>query len=370
MMNASGSRRSVILGVQLKKARELLQLNPDEVAQEINVCSEDLLSWEEERRGPTLNQLEELARLYGREIDYFLRETPDPPTHIEFRGKPGQSLVQLPKETKIVLARFEELCRTALELEILLNKRREVRLPRFSKSDLPKKVAQNLRKQFNVGDKALPDLRDRLDGEGVRIFELPVPEDTFSGFSFWHAEYGPCILLNANELKGRRNFTLAHELGHLLYNHGSSLCYIPAKFDESAQGLEDNANQVAIELLLPESGVVEDFKKRNLSRTPSEKALAPIAYYRWGVSIQALGYRLENLDLIEKGHIDNLFETKPHIRGKKGPRTPTWEKRLGKRFIENSFEAYQRGIISIGKLSQSLGITVRQAIEKIEQKSK
>lgn len=369
-MNASESRNSVILGVQLKKARELLQLKPEEAAHEMNVSLQDLFSWEEERTRPTLTQLEELARLYGREIDYFLRETPDPPTHIEFRGKPGLSLVQLPKETKMVLARFDELCRTAFEFEILLNKKREVKLPKVARSDPPKTAAQSLRKQFNVGDKPLPNLRDRLEDEGVRIFELPVSEDIFSGFSFWHAKYGPCILLNANELTGRRNFSLAHELGHLIYNHGSSLCYIPAKFGEIAEVLENNTNQVAIELLLPESGIVEDFKKRHLSRTPSVKDLAPIAYSKWGVSIQALGYRLENLHLIEKGHIDNLFEIKPHIRGKKGPRTPTWEKRLGKRFIENSFEAYQRGIISIGRLSQSLGITIRQAIEKIEQKSK
>jgi Zn-dependent peptidase ImmA (M78 family)/transcriptional regulator with XRE-family HTH domain len=367
MIDGSESKQSIIVGTQLQRARELLQLTPEEAAREININPQDIIDWEQGKSKPHLRHLEALAKLYGREIDYFLRDTPAPPEKIEFRGKPGQSLRNLSKEAKIVLARFDELCRTALEFESLLSKRREVRLPRFNESDPPDVVARSMRRKFDVGDKPLPDLRNHLEEQGVRVFELPVPEDFFSGFSFWHPEYGPCILLDAKESKGRRNFTLAHELAHLVYTHGSSLCYIPIKFGELT-GLEFKANQVAVELLLPESGILEDFRKRNLPRAPSEKDLAPIAYYKWGVSIQALGYRLENLELIEKGHINTLFETKlQYYRGKKGPRTPGWEKQLGKRFVETSIEAYQKGLISIGKLAHALQIPIEKAMDKVEQ---
>ncbi len=370
-MKSPESKKSLIIGPQLKKARELFQLTPEEVAQEMNVNSQDIVSWEKEQSKPNLKQLDGFAKLYGRDIDYFLRETPPSPENIEFRGKPELSLKNLPKEAKIVLARFDDLCRTALEFENFLNKRRQVKLLRFKETDPPKTIAQSLRNKLNVGDKPLSGLRNILENEGVRIFELPVSEEVFSGFSFWHTEYGPCILLNAKELRGRRNFTLAHELAHLLYNHGSSLCYIPLKFSKVQRGIEYKANQVAVELLLPESGVVEDFKKRNLSSTPSENELAQMAYYKWGVSIQALGYRLENLDLIKRGYTDTLLETKPpYFRGKKGPRTPGWERQLGKQFVETSIEAYKKGIISVGKLASSLGITVRKTIETIERKNK
>lgn len=370
MMNNLNPKGKLVFGLQLQQARKLMQLTPEEVAQEINVESQDIVSWEEEKTRPSLKQLEALAELYGRAIDYFLRETPAPPEKIEFRGKPGQSLKGLPKETKIVLSRFDELCRTALEFENLLSKKREAKLPTFKESESPKRVAQTLREKFNVGNKPLADLRGRLEDEGVRIFELPVPEDAFSGFSFWHQEYGPCILLNANEQKGRKNFTLAHELSHLLYNHVSGLCYIPLRLSEVRRGTEYKANQFAIELLLPDSSVTEDFKRRNLSRRPSEKELVKMAYYKWNVSIQALGYRLEKLGLIESGHTDTLWELKPqYFRGKKGRRPPKWEKQLGKQFAGTAFEAYQKGLISIGKLAQGLGITVREAMREIEKRS-
>lgn len=367
MMNNLESKKSLIIGSQLKKARELLQLTSEEVALEINVNTQDIVNWEKELSKPNLKQLEGLAKVYGREMDYFLRETPVPPEKIEFRGKPGQSLRDLSKETKLVLARFDELCRTALEFESSLNKKREVKIPHFKDTTPPKIIAQNLRNKFNVGDKPISELRNILENEGVRIFELPVPEEVFSGFSFWHTEYGPCILLNAKDFKGRRNFTLAHELAHLLYSHGSSLCYIPSKFSGVHKDIEYKANQVAIELLLPESEVIEDFRKRNFSTTPSEKELSQMAYYKWGVSIQALGYRLESLNLIKNGYTDTLLGDKPlYFRGKKGPRTPGWERQLGKQFVGTVFESYQKGLISTGKLAHSLGITVREAMKEIE----
>ncbi|MEW6162992.1 MAG: XRE family transcriptional regulator [Nitrospirota bacterium] len=363
-ISESKSEERLIIGSQLKKARKLLRFEPEEVAKEINVSSVDIISWEKEQSKPNLKQLEALANFYGRDIDYFVRETPTVPEKIEFRGKPEQSLRDLPLEVRTVLSRFDDLCRSALEFETLLNKKRETKLPHFKESEHPKNATRALREKFNVGDKPLSNLRNRLEDEGIRIFELPVPEDAFSGFSFWHKEYGPCILLNYNETKGKKNFTLAHELAHLLYNHEATLCYIPQRFGRARRDEEYNANQFAIELLLPKSGVIEDFKKRNLSVTPSQKELGQLAN-KWGVSIQALGYRLENFELIKKGYIETLLEPKPFRRRS---RTPKWEKQLGKRYVEISFEAHQKGIVSTGKLAHSLGITIREAMREIEQR--
>jgi Zn-dependent peptidase ImmA (M78 family) len=305
MTSTPEGKDDIVKGPQLRKARDLLQLDPKEVASELGVDPKRIIDWEENRSQPGLKQLEKMADLYGREMDYFLRETPPLPGKIEFRGKPGESLIDLPRDAKVVLARFDELCRTALELEGLLNRKRKVTLTRFRGSVNPKTAAKVLRGKFDVDDKPLPNLRERLEAEGLRIFELIVPENAFSGFSFWHSEYGPCILLNASDLKGRRNFTLAHELAHLLFGDESSVCYIPLKFGEIHEHVESRTNRFAVELLLPEKGMKDDFKKRRLSTLPSERELAQMST-KWGASIQALGYRLESLGLIADGHTDTL----------------------------------------------------------------
>ncbi|MFH1336500.1 MAG: XRE family transcriptional regulator [Candidatus Zixiibacteriota bacterium] len=360
-MESSKPRKSPIISSQLRKARELLQFNIAEVSNYISTNPDYIERWEKGEETPSVKQLEVLAKLYGREIDYFLRDTPTPPREIEFRGKSNQTFRNLTREAKNVIARFDELCRTAFELEQLLKQRHVVKLTRFNKSDSPDRIAESLRKQLSVGNKPIPHFRDILEKEGARIFELPVPNDEFSGLSFWHSEYGPAILLNAKELKGRRNFTLAHELAHLLYDDGSSVCYVSDASLLPRESIERKANQVAIKLLLPAEGISEDFLQKDLSRKPQEKQLGQLAG-RWGVSIQALGYRLEDLGLIEKGHTDQLPKTKTYFRGS---RTPRWERQLGKQFVMTAMDAYHKGLITSGKLSHALGITFRKTLEEI-----
>jgi transcriptional regulator with XRE-family HTH domain len=86
MTNNSEHVEQIIIAKQLQKARELLQLAPQEVASELSISAQDILDWENGKSQPKVGLLERLAELYGREIDYFLKETPAPPENIEFRG--------------------------------------------------------------------------------------------------------------------------------------------------------------------------------------------------------------------------------------------------------------------------------------------
>lgn len=354
----------LVIGSQLQKARETLELTLEEVAKELNTDPKVIFDWEEGVSQPTLEQLENLSKIYGRNVDYFLKRTPNPPQNIQFRTKPGQTLRDLSSEARKVISAFDELCRTALELENLLGKKREIKI---SHTEIPiDQCARELRRVFNKGDAPIRELRSLLENLGIRIFEMPIPRDEFSGFSLWHSEYGPCILINAKEPIGRRNFTVAHELAHLLYGHGPSICHIleiPSKPRE-----EYNANQFAVELLLPRSGILRDFERRRLTRAPTEKELGRMAN-KWGVSIQALGYRLENLGLVEKGLIDKFLQLEP-IPIRRRTRKPSWERVRGEKFVETAFESYQKGFISLGKLASSLGIPVRKAIEEVERRTK
>lgn len=362
-MSVSKENSKIVIGTQLQKAREFVALSVEKVSDEIHVSAQLIKEWEASVSQPGLQELEVLANLYGREIDYFLRETPDPPTGVKFRGKLGRSLEGLSKDTKMVLARFDELCRAAVEFEELLGKKREVKLCTFSPTTTASIAAARLREQYNLGDGPIEDLRVLLDNAAIRIFEVPVPNDELSGFSFWHQNYGPCILVHAKDSKGRRNFTLAHELAHLLYSHGSSACYIPSDVSEIHGRIERKANQFAAELLLPKAGLARDFEKRNLPPKPSEEQLHQMAI-RWGVSVQALGYRLEDLGLVDVGLTNKIVESRPTYFRR--PKTPTWERRLGKSFVGTSIEAYQNNLISVGKLAHVLQLPIRKAMEIAE----
>lgn len=99
----------------------------------------------------------------------------------------------------------------------------------------------------------------------------------------------PLITYNPLESPVRQRFTIAHELGHHVLNHGVGDRVAPANFTmTSSDPKEVAANQFAAELLMPGNfvrAVVEVQKIRSL------KELAKI----FNVSTAAMGYRLREL---------------------------------------------------------------------------
>ena len=66
----------VVLKDQLVKARESLGLEHREVADKLGIDEKNLINWEMGKSEPALEVLWNLAELYQRSTDYFLRQVP------------------------------------------------------------------------------------------------------------------------------------------------------------------------------------------------------------------------------------------------------------------------------------------------------
>ncbi|MBI4304404.1 MAG: ImmA/IrrE family metallo-endopeptidase [Chloroflexi bacterium] len=360
------ARQGQVIGAQLRKAREILQLSRKEVAEHLGISEGDILAWEAERAKPSLQLLEGLTELYGREIDYFLKETPSLPTQIQFRSVTRHSLAELSVEARKVIAIFDELCRASVELEDALGKKPPIRIRHAAKNQPPVDLAKEQRRKWGLNGKPVGNLRNLVAKEGVRIFELVVPRGEFAGFSYRHEDYGPCILLNAKDPQGRRNFTLAHEYAHLLYGDAPLVCEISRESKPGPSSDERSANLFAIEFLLPADPIREDFLTRGLSKKPSVQDVGKLAG-KWNASVQAIFYRLEDLNLVEKGHADRVLPSFEPLRPRFGPpKTPAWKRRLGETYVSNAVDAYHKGHITLGKLADCLGLPLRKALEVAE----
>jgi Zn-dependent peptidase ImmA (M78 family) len=97
------------------------------------------------------------------------------------------------------------------------------------------------------------------------------------------------ISYNRDEMSLRQRFTIAHELGHLVLNHGPS-------FRDPAQNYslynydpdEVDANKFAAELLMPEEAINILIEKHGISNIGELSR-------RFMVSQQAMEFRLKNL---------------------------------------------------------------------------
>jgi Zn-dependent peptidase ImmA (M78 family) len=205
----------------------------------------------------------------------------------------------------------------------------------------------------------VPNLRDLLEGTGVHVFEIPVEQSEFAGFSWWHPAYGPCIMVNARDALGRRNFTMAHEYAHLIAKSGPSLCDLSL-----VTGPERFADRFAAALLVPESDLRAQWERRGYCGSGLTLGQVDALARRYGCSAEAIARRLRELELIAKATRDRILdETHKRLIYRRRGKAPPWTKRLGAHYISLASKAYSTGRISVGKLAECLGISVAEAAQ-------
>lgn len=352
---------------QLRQARESMGYSREEVAERLEVTSGEILAWENGIKEPDVEVLWDLAELYGRTTDYFLKDYPSLPTQVKFRDTQLNYPAELSPKVREVLVRFDELCRAAQELKALLDQVPQVMIKPVLDVQEPEDLAVKERSRLGLGVQALSldELRIAIEGQGVNVFFLPIPpEDTLSGLSWWHETYGPCILVNTRDVQVRKAFTLAHEYAHLLRSDPPTVC------DVELDGFREErfANRFSAFFLMPRTAIVTIFQEvvGETGAIPAESQLQRLAR-RYTVSREALVYHLEELNLIPRGAIQPRIAGPPRYRGKPGGRA--WKRRLkelGPTYAGMAFNSHVQGYVSLGKLASYLGLNVWQTVDAIE----
>lgn len=125
---------------------------------------------------------------------------------------------------------------------------------------------------------------------GVSVHYYPHlgrPEDDISG-SFRIVNNKPICEIRNSDASVRQRFTLAHELGHFVLNHGAAFRDNAANFNSyTTDYREYEANQFAAELLMPENAI--DYFVRQSNLTVGQLAA------KFNVSGAAMEFRLKNL---------------------------------------------------------------------------
>jgi len=164
--------------------------------------------------------------------------------------------------------------------------------------------AERFRKHQGLGASPIADVAMLADEVGVVVARMPLggDEQAPDGCSAVDSITGaPYVLINSDKPRVRRRFTITHEIGHLALGH---LLGGQVLVDETVGGksaLERQANTLAAGVLMPKEGVRGGW--RRVEERLGEKP-GPLAWIAWlaasfGVSEQAVAYRLANLELIQ-----------------------------------------------------------------------
>lgn len=268
------------------------------------VSKQALHKYEKGSVEPDLNMVQEISEALDLKPDYFYREVSVEIKDIAFRKLTSLSK----KEQNRIIETARDYLSRYLELEQLIGKQPSVTNPLKgfiinNKKDV-EKATQKLREEWRLGTDPLYNVLELLEDQGIKIIELE-GDDSIDGFSTWVNESIPVIGLNTLKRKSldRYRFTVMHELAHLLLDL--------EKFSESEQ--EKLCHYFAGAMLLPLSTIEQELGlKRKKVSLEELKAIKK----QYGISMQAVVYRLKELSIISGATYSNFFQ----FMGKSGHR--------------------------------------------------
>lgn len=155
----------------------------------------------------------------------------------------------------------------------------------------PSKIAAVVRAHWGIPNGPLRNLTGLMERAGIIVGHSDFRGASVSGVTFRISGKPPLVLINEAHPSDRMRFTLAHELGHLVMHRFPT------------PQMEQEANEFASALLMPEAEIRAAFKGRKIGL----ELLASLKP-EWKVAMQALLMRVSSLELISPNQSRYLWQ--------------------------------------------------------------
>lgn len=274
------------MGFVSERLRDIRVLNGytvEYVADYLGVTKQAVSKYENGITVPSIDVLERIVKLFALPAGYLTKETALPRKMSPvFYRKPKSRTSQ--KEMDRIKIYFK-CC-----YELITESRKYggynlLDLPQFSEDQTVEQKADALRAHWKLGQQPIGDMVSVLEKHGFYVFSVDLQGCKIDG-AFQCVEDIPMILINvARGSRERQNFSMAHELGHLILHS----CMEQADGDE----IEQQANLFASCFLMPEKMI-----RRDIIRIDADSLI--LLGEKWNVSPQAVLERCADLELLEK----------------------------------------------------------------------
>lgn len=365
--------KAPVNGELLKWARVEHGLALEDAAHALNIKPERLASWETGDAKPTLNQVRNAAALFQRTPAFFLlRQTPSPDDHrrpTDFRSFTGDTPTlgnALAREVARARARRHNLMK--------LQDSEPHGLPALpTVLEEPAAAASQMREHLGItvatqtglasASQALNSWVRAVEAQGVLVFQMSrVSPEVCRGFSVYE-DVLPIIVLNGADGFGARQFTLFHELAHLL-SRTSAVCDVWRK-----GGVEARCNDFAADLLMPRLAVAELLSRGGLQTPDVLASEFNASKSAAAVRLRALGrISQEQLEIYLREARDAAIAQREAAKAKqKGGPSPHLLKvrNLGPRFVDAVLDSMHNERISVTEAAHILESKV-QALDELE----
>lgn len=336
---------------RLKSARMMNGLSLQDLADRLQgrITRQAIHKYEKGEVLPDSEMMGYLSEALGVRPDFFVRETFVELGEVKFR-----KIVKLPvKEQNSIIERTREMLERYLELEEIVGVQTKFSNPITLKSivslDDVEKAAIDVRNVWKLGNEPISNVIELFEDNCIKVLQIEA-NDEFDGMQAWvNNQTIPVIVLNINNLKSgdRKRFTALHELGHLLL----PLKDVPEKMSEKY------CHAFAGMMLLPKDAALREI---GIKRNKLSIQELGIVKQNYGISIQAIIYRLFNLEIISEYYMKYFFQYINQMGWKiEEPYAYTGQE-SSNRFDQLIFRALSEEIISISKAASLKNLKVSE----------
>ncbi|OYS44075.1 XRE family transcriptional regulator, partial [Lactobacillus taiwanensis] len=266
-----------------------------ELADKIDYSTTTISKWEKGQSVPTNEIVAKLATIFDVHENFFWTSDLIPNINGTVFFRKG---AVLPKKNKIeaeskirLFALIDQ--KVSLDCNLkqyqlydLVEKNKEFKALR--RDDIAKKAVE-LRQVLNLGTGPIYNMTHVAERMGIRVMFSDLESENIDAITGWINEQ-PYIILNSRRLSSARiRFNLAHEIGHILLHSKYSQHII--NNTQYHKEIEHEANQFAGLFLISDRSLALDMDKTNMKFLIELKK-------KWGLSLQALIYRGNEIDLI------------------------------------------------------------------------
>ena len=280
-----------------------------------------------------------------------------------------------PAENRVREAQLVQRARRYSQLEEWCNDRAPMELPDLAFAPVSAtaravgQMADTQRKALDLGSFPAASLLQTLeDTYGVKVFyeDLSNSHDGDASAACARGDFGCAILLDSSEAPWRRNFSLAHELFHLITWSAVGEAWERDAPDSAEppwfENLERLANVFAGNLLLPAEALLTHFDARVRDNSVDYADLIQLAR-DFGVSTHALLVRLKILSRLDQEEMERVLDDEAFREADRATIAKYWEEEspvdaFTDRYRTLAFRAYRQGVIGMSKLAEYLEVPV------------
>ena len=364
------------LGERLTEARKARGLTQQAVVDHLQVSRPTLIAIEKGTRRAKPQEIVALAALYGRTVHDLVRPG-EPVANLQPHLRAAAAKVERDRgQLDEAIDRLQRFAEDYCELERLLNAPMvynyppEVRLaPRLDPRAAGEDAAMRERQRLGLGDQPVHHVRRLLESEvGLRIMYGSLPSH-IAGFYAYAVDLGCCIMVNRKHPSERRRASLVHEYGHVLVDR-----FRPGVDSVTHRGSKPRnerfAESFGMSFLMPATSIRRRFNETIATTGDFHVADLCRLSHLYYVSVEAMAYRLEGLQLIPSGTIHHLRESRFEVRKARDilalPRQIEASDPYPERYVGLAVAAYEQAKISEGQLARFLGVDPVKAREVVQ----